>query len=256
VRAAGRAFLASAALQLRMQRSALLVIGGVVQPAAFLAMTLLARRGSHHVDAAGLALGMALVGLWGTTIWQTGNVLRGERWLGTLAPIIARPTSLAVVLLGKSAGSTLRATVFVVPTVVVASLAAGEPIPAHRPLPLLAAALAVLASAAVFGMLVGCLFLLTRSAGRIAEAATYPVFILGGLVVPLSLLPGWVRPLADGVSLHWGAELLHAASAGSAQSAHAWLLLLATTCAYALLVSLLFHRVVDRARRDGSLDLY
>jgi ABC-2 type transport system permease protein len=254
--AAGRAFVASAGVQLRMQQSAVALIGGIVQPAAFLAMTLLARRGGRHVDVATVALGMALVGLWGTTIWQAGNVLRRERRLGTLTPVLSRPTSLAVVLAGKSVGATLRAAALVVPTVVVAALAAGKPIPVARPLPFLAAALAVLLSASVLGMLVACLFLLTRSASRIAEAATYPVYILGGLVVPLSLLPGWVRPLADAVSLRWGAELLRAASAGSAQPAHAWLLLFVTTAAYGVVGVLLFDRVLARARRDGSLELF
>jgi ABC-2 type transport system permease protein len=254
--AAARAFLASAIVQVRTQGSKLLVVAGIVQPAAFLAITLMARGRGGHVDPAELALGMALVGLWGTTIWQTGLVLNGERSLGTLALVLSRPASFAVVLAGKAVGSTLRAVAFVVPTVAVASALAGKPIPARSPLAFAGAALAVVASASVFGMLLGCLFVLTRSAIRIAEAATYPVFILGGLVVPLSLLPRGLRPLADAVSLHWGAELLHAASAGTPQPGRAWLLLAATTAVYGVAAALLFNRMVDRGRRTGSLELY
>lgn len=254
--AAVRVFLVSAQVQLRTQRSLLLVISGIVQPAGFLGVTLMARRGGHNVDPAALALGLALVGLWGTTIWQTGFVLRGERWQGTLAPVLSRPASLGVVLAGKAAASTLRSSLFVVPSVIVAAALAGEAIPARHPLALLAAAAAVLVSASVFGILVGCLFVVTRSAGRIAEAATYPVFILGGLVVPLSLLPHWVRPLADVVSLRWGAALLRAASAGTPQPGRDWLFLLATTAAYGVLAWFLFGRMVDRGRRDGTLELF
>ena len=98
-------------------------------------------------------------------------------------------------------------------------------------------------------MLLSCLFVLTRAAPRIAEALTYPVFILGGLVVPLSLLPSWARPVSAGVPLRWGGELLRAASAGKPQELRAWLLLLATTTAYALVARVLFGRVVMRSRR-------
>lgn len=251
-----RVFHASALLQLRTQRSTFFVVSGIVQPAGFLGVTLMARRGGQNLDPAALALGLALVGLWGTTIWQAGFVLRGERWQGTLAPVLSRPASLGVVLAGKAAASTLRSSLFVVPTVVVAAALAGESVPARHPVALLAAALGVLVSASIFGMLVGCLFVLSRSAGRIAEAATYPIFILGGLVVPLSLLPRWLRPLADGVSLHWGAELLHAASVGTAQPGRAWLLLAVTTACYGAGAAILFGRMVDRGRRDGSLELF
>ncbi len=253
---AARVFTASAVLQLRTQRSLVLIIIGIVQPAVFLAVTLLARGAGGDVNPAALALGIALVGLWSTTIWQTGFVLRGERTEGTLAPVLSRPASLGVVLAGKATASTVRSSLFVIPTVAFAMLVAGETVPVRDPLAMLAAAVAVLISASVFGILVGCLFVLTRAAYRIAEAATYPIFILGGLVVPLDLLPGWLHPVSWVVSLHWGAELLRAAAAGVAPPGHAWPMLIATTAAYGLLAALLFDKMVDRVRRDGTLELY
>src|SRR5205085_2475968 len=124
----------------------------VVQPGVFLAVALMARRQGQPADPAALALGMALLGLWSTTIFRTGTVLRAERLQGTLALVLVRPAHLGVVLAAKAAASSVRSAVFVVPTVVVAAAFAGEPIPARHPLPLAGAALAVLASASVFGM--------------------------------------------------------------------------------------------------------
>lgn len=164
--------------------------------------------------------------------------------------------SLGTVLVGKSIGATLRSALFIVPTVAVASLAAGHAIPIRDPLPFTVATVAVLASASVLGMLLSCVFVLTRAAPRVAEALTYPVFILGGLVIPLSLLPSWVRPLSVVISLRWGGELLRAASRGSAEELRAWVLLLTTTAAYATLAWLLFERVLRKARRDGTLELH
>lgn len=251
-----RVFLASAVVQLRTQRSLVLIIIGIAQPAIFLAITLLARRTGSRVDPGALALGICLVGLWSATIWQTGLVLQNERAEGTLAPVLSRPVSFGAVLAGKATASTIRGVLFVVPTVAVTMLVARTPLPVARPGAMLLAALAVVASAVVFGLLISCLFVLTRAAYRIAEAAAYPVFILGGLVVPPELLPGWLQPVAYVVSLHWGAELLNAAAAGVPPPGNAWPMLAVTTAAYGLIAAWLFERMVNRVRRDGTLELY
>lgn len=251
-----RVFFASVVVQLRTQRSLVLIIIGIVQPAIFLAITLLARRTGSQVQAGALALGISLVGLWGATIWQTGFVLQNERVEGTLARVLSHPASFGAVLGGKAAASTIRSVLFVVPTIAITMLIAGETFPVENPGAMVVAALAVVVSAAIFGLLVSCLFVLTRAAYRIAEAATYPVFILGGLVVPLQLLPGWLQPVSWIVSLHWGAELLKAAAAGVPPPGNAWLMLGVTTAAYGLIAAWLFERMVNRVRRDGTLELY
>ena len=246
----------AAILQLRAQQHPTNLVLGIVQPASFLLIATLAGRARGGIDVDDAALGSALVAIWGATVWSSGAILRGERWQGTLAQILARPAGLGPVLLGKTLGTTLRSAVFIAATVLVTAVALGDPVSIERPLPFLAALLAVLASALVLGVLLSTLFVLTRAAGRISEALMYPIFILGGLLVPLSLLPDWIRPLSTVVSLRWGGELLKAAAGGEPQAGTAWVLLAGTTAAYAVLARLAFRRVLDRARRDGTLDLY
>ena len=236
-------------------RSPIFVVLGVVQPAAFLLVTILARR-SPTVDLSQAGLGAGLLSMWAATVWQSGLILRAETWEGTLGPIVSRPAGLAVVLLGKSVGATVRAAAFIGVTVGIVSALLGHAIHVRDPLPFAVALGAVLTSATVLGMLLSSLFLVTRAANRIAEALMYPVFILGGLLVPLRLLPEWVRPLADVVSLRWGGELMRAAASGAAQPGGAWIWLAATTAVYALLARIAFRRMLVRARVVGSIDLY
>lgn len=246
----------SALLQIRTQQHPANAILGIVQPASFLLIAAFASRRTDRIDLSEAALGAALVALWGATIWSAGSILRGERWQGTLPQILARPAGLAPVLIGKTLGSTLRSSLYIGVTIAVTAAALGHPISIARPLPFAAALLAVLASALVLGLLLSCLFVLTRAAGRISEALMYPIFILGGLLVPLSLLPEWVRPLSTVVSLRWGGELLRAGAGGEPQAGRAWLLLALTTLGYAVLARLVFGRVLDRARKEGTLDLH
>jgi ABC-2 type transport system permease protein len=247
---------ASAWLQVRGDWHATNFILGVIQPASFLLITALAAEGTGRVDLDDAALGAGLVALWGATVWASGFVLASERWQGTLSQLLPRPVGLGVVLWGKTLGATLRSSILIGATVTVTAAVLGHRIRVEDPAQFFAALVAVLASALVLGLLVSCLFVLTRSAGRISEAIMYPVFILGGLLVPLSLLPEWAEMLSVVVSLRWGGELLRAAAAGDPQSGTAWLMLALTTAAYGALARLLFHRVLDRVRRDGTLELF
>ena len=246
----------SALLQIRGQRHPLIVILAFVQPAAFVLITTLARRGRPDIEPSEIALGAGLLSIWAATVWQSGSILRAERWQGTLPGIVARPTSLAFVLIGKSLGGTAFTGFFIGCTVFGVSAAFGDVVSVADPLPFLAALGGVVVSASVLGILISYVYVVTRAATRIAEALMYPIFILGGMLVPLSLLPDSLTPLSAVVSLRWGAELLRAAANGEPQAVHAWLLLAATTAAYALVARVLFSRVLDRARNEGTLDLY
>lgn len=247
---------ASALLQVRADWHAANVILGVVQPASFLVITALASKGTGRVSLDDAALGSALVALWGATVWASGFILAAERWQGTLSQLLPRPVGLGTVLFGKTLGATLRSALFISVTVSVVAALLGHPITVSNPGAFVAALIAVLVSALVLGLLVACLFVLTRSAGRISEAIMYPVFILGGLLVPISLLPAWLQPLSAVVSLRWGGELLRDAAGGETQSATAWLMLALTTAAYGVLARILFGRVLDKVRRDGTLELF
>jgi ABC-2 type transport system permease protein len=248
--------LASASNQLRQQWNPAIAVVGIVQPAVFLLVLLFARGGADTIDVAEAALGVGLLALWGVTVWQAGGVLRHEKRMGTLSQILVRPSRFAAVLVGKCLGATVRAVLFIAPTVAVIALLAGDPIVIERPGVFALAGGAVVLSAGVTGVLFCCLFFLSRAPTRIAEALTYPVFILGGMVVPLALLPEWARYLSTLVPLRWGSELLRAAVSGDPLDPQAWMWLALTTAAYAVVALSLFTRMVDRGRKEGTLEFF
>jgi ABC-2 type transport system permease protein len=245
----------SATLQLRVFGGSTHIVLGFVQPAAFTLVVLLSRRDHAGADMSAAALGAGLLSLWGSTIWQAGQILKFEKRQGTLIQIMVRPCSLAAVLLGKSLGTTVRSVLSIAMTVGLMSFLVGHGIRIAEPLLMVATLAVVIASASVLGMLLSCLFIMVRAASRIAEALTYPVFILGGILVPLSLMPRAVRPFAEVVSLHRGGELVQAAATGVPQSGTSWLLFLLNTAAYGLLAVAAFRVVLRRARSAGSLEL-
>lgn len=112
----------------------------------------------------------------------------------------------------------------------------------------------LLASGSAIGLLIGSVFVLTRYGAQVSAFLTFPVILLGGMLIPPEVLPtplGWVSGL---ISLRWLQEFLVTSSTGTPNfTALGYAVLL--TVGYALAGILLFGRIVDRGRREGSLDL-
>jgi ABC-2 type transport system permease protein len=54
------------------------------------------------------------------------------------------------------------------------------------------------------------LFVLTRNAFTFANSSSFPFYVLGGVFVPIALLPGWIQPVTKGVFMSWSSDLLRA----------------------------------------------
>src|SRR4029079_2495697 len=54
------------------------------------------------------------------------------------------------------------------------------------------------------------LFVLTRGARSYQTSLSAVFYVLGGAIVPVSVLPGWLRALARLVFLSWASDLLRA----------------------------------------------
>jgi len=84
----------------------------------------------------------------------------------------------------------------------------------------------------LLGLVMGSSFVLYRNANALSNALEYPVWLICGLVVPLSLLPGWTHYLAYILAPTWGIEAMRSAALGG----NPWLPLL--WCVVASLVYL------------------
>jgi ABC-2 type transport system permease protein len=251
--------------QRHMRGSPLVLIGGAIQPVVFLLIT---ARTAHAAGSWGgappassgpdrvtwLVSAVVLTSLWSSTVWLAGGVLRRERTFGTLARCVTSVHSARLVLFGKCLGATVFCMAAILASVTVTVLALGEPLRLLNP-PLLVLALLITAvSGTALGMLVACLFLLTRHGLVWSSALVYPVFILGGLLIPRSALPAVLRWVPDLMSLRWLHEFFAAAAAGQVLA-----IPLAVACAltagyYAVAIASL-NRAIDAARRKGTLDL-
>jgi ABC-2 type transport system permease protein len=64
------------------------------------------------------------------------------------------------------------------------------------------------------GLVLASTFVLYRNATALSNLFEYPVWLATGLLVPLSLLPGWSRPIGWVLAPTWGVRALRDAAFG------------------------------------------
>lgn len=137
-----------------------------------------------------------------------GEVIDRERWGGTLELLLAAPVPLALVLLGRVVTVTAISLLGIVESFLVAYLGFGIAVAVPHPLlfgvTLAATAVAMAGTSVVFA----AVFIWTRSARTFQNSLSYPLFLLGGAMVPVALLPEPLRPVSRAVFLSWATDLL------------------------------------------------
>lgn len=233
----------------------LALIIGVVQPAVFLLVTMgFDSSKLGPAQATRLAVAVVLTSLWASTVWMAGGILHRELELGTLAANVASVHPGFLVLLGKSLGATVRTVAGILAAAGVTVVLIGAPIRVERPGLLALGLVTVVISGTALGMLLSCLFLVTPYGMHLSSALMYPIFILGGMMIPAEFLPEPLRMVSALISLHWAQEFLTGASLGHAYIG-AYLIMLGLTVGYFVIAVWTFNRLVDRARRGGTLEL-
>lgn len=244
-----------ARMQIReMSGNHLGLVIGVVQPVVLILVTVGSRDDQPPETVTRWTIGVLLTSLWASTVWVAGGILRLELHYGTLAASVTSVRPGFLVLLGKCLGATLRGVAVIAASVTVTVLLTGVRITLAHPGWLLLGSAVTVVSGAALGMLLACVLLLTQYGFQVSAALMYPVFLLGGLLVPSDLLPASVSWISTMISLRWAQDFLAGAAAGHVDLG-ALGMLTALTAGYFALAIASFVRVVDRARKEGTLEL-
>lgn len=200
-------------------------------------------------------LAPALLGMWAMSLFISGEVVSRDRDFGLLEPTLAAPSSYALLLTGRVAFVTMLSLLGFAESWLVAWMVFGVAIPIPHPAAF-ALTLAVSAYAmAGTALVMSALFVASTSVRRFQNSLSYPFYVLGGIMVPVALLPGWVQPLSRVVFLSWSSDLLRESLARSPVADLP--LRLAAVLALGTLGFVagrwLLGRLVDRVRRSGEV---
>jgi len=204
-----------------------------------------------------VVVGSAMTGLWTTLLFNGGNSITGERWTGTLEPLVASPSSLRVVVFGKVLANVTQSLLSMVGCYTLISLVMGYPLSITSPLLFIASVFLTVFAFVSFGVIIASLFILIPDFQRLQNTLEFPVYILCGFLFPIALLPGWTTPLSYLLSPYWAARALHGATQGTLSNQQIFYslgFLLLFSIAYLLVSGRLYRTALKRARVDATLD--
>jgi ABC-2 type transport system permease protein len=257
MRIAPRPLVYATRLQLGLSRrdpQHLLVL--VTTPLLSLIFMSISRSLHRQIDVSTAVVAPGLMGLWYAALDMSGVMISLDRWQGRLELLMAAPAGLAEVVFGRVLVITSIGSVTFGEAWLVASLFRGGPLPIAQP-PLFIAVLALSALAmTATAALIGAFFTLSRVKYIIFSSLTYPVYILSGVLVPVTALPEWLRPVSRVIFLTYSADLLRAAGTGRPGEfgrATGVVLLILLTFVAAALSAHLMRIIVERLRENGTV---
>lgn len=200
-------------------------------------------------------LAPAVMALWAGSLSLGSQMIERDRWSGTLELMIAAPASLPPNLFGRLLGTSLINLAAFVESVVVARVGFGYHLTLDHPVVLALGLLATSVAMAGTAVALSGAFVLSGSPRQLQGALNYPFYVLGGVMVPVSLFPVWLRIPSRLFFLSWSTDLLRDALAhGPVRSAGLRLAaILGTGAVWYLIGAAAVSRIVHRLRATGTV---
>ena len=243
--------LLQAALSRRAPEHALILLITPMQTTTLLALTVT----SHRPDVvANAVLAPGLIGLWVAALNYAGRIVPEDRWAGRFSPMVAAPVPLGLVVTGRVALVVLVGAAAFAESWLVAALGFGRVLTVADPA-LFAVAVAATCLATVgTATLLSAVFVVSRAREVLQNSLSFPFYILGGILVPVAALPGWLHPLSRVVFLSWSSDLLRGAVRGDAHGGAWHVAAILGLGAAGMAAGLwLTNRYVDQGRREGTV---
>lgn len=198
-----------------LTNSLFFVLISILQPVIFASVAFyMWRAGAQPGTLLSVALGVGLMGMWSATLFGSGGAIQWQRWQGTLEVLVAAPPSFLLTLTPLTLATSTIGLYAVLATLLWGRLLFGIPLHFAHPLLLVPALVATVVALGLLGLVMASTFVLYRNASAFSNLLEYPVWLVCGLLVPISLLPGWTHPISWVLAPTWGVRAIRASALG------------------------------------------
>jgi ABC-2 type transport system permease protein len=194
------------------------------------------------------------MGIWTATSVPASSALQRERWAGTLELLVVSPANFAVILLPITIAAATIGLYCVAGTLLWARVLFGIHITVLHPLLFALSIVATVITIGSLGFLMAVSFVKSRRAWSIGAMLEYPIWLVCGFLVPVSLLPGWAQPVSWVLGPTWGMRAVRESAFGG-DPLLPLLACLALAAAYLVLGIGILRVVLDSARARATLSL-
>jgi ABC-2 type transport system permease protein len=229
--------------------------GQVIYPLFFATVAFLVfRAGDSPRTLLYASLGAAVMGMWSATSTTAGGAMQRERWHGTLELLVGTPPHFSLVLLPVTLAMATVGIYSLAATLLYGHFLFGIPLTVVHPLLFALSIVGTVLSFGALGFVFAVTFVRFRAAWALGNLFEYPVWLIGGFLVPLALFPGWVRPISWVLAPTWGMNAIRQAALGGS-GLDDLLVCMGLGALYIGAGILLTERVLRSARVHASLSL-
>ena len=158
--------------------------------------------------------GAGLMLTWSLVVIASSGALEQQRWQGTLELVVAAPVPLTAVIASLTVGGGLVGVYSIGATLVWGALFFDVPVHIEHPLAFAASIPLAAVAIGMLGLIMASTFVLYRAAFHLGIATQYPVWIVTGLLFPVSILPAFVRPIGWLLAPYWAFNAIKEAALG------------------------------------------
>ena len=195
-----------------------------------------------------------LLGLWGSNIWGASFILQGEKRLGTIDYLMAAPKPIYYILIGKSLAVALASNISILVSLFWVQVLVG-PIWYYINIYILLTTSICTISFTCVGIMVGVFFINFRRPEIFNQFLTYPLYILSGIAVPITLFPKFIQYISRLIPLYWAQQSIYKLLVDNT-NLKSLIFLLVVGFFYLLLGGLILKKVERRARWTGNFSKY
>lgn len=200
------------------------------------------------------SIGASIMGVWSAVSTSGSAAVQRERWTGTLELMVAAPVPLAWLLLPITTAMATVGLYAMAATLLWGWLLFGIDVSIAHPFLFAVSVPVTVLSVGMMGFLLSVTVVRYRAGWALGNAFELPVWLVSGFLVPIALLPGWVRPLSWVLAPTWGVRAIRESALGG----HPWPDLLACLglgVGYLLIGVLCAESVLRSARKHATLSL-
>jgi len=230
----------------------------IIQPLIVALLALYMLRDTEGFQAIYVIVGSAMTGLWSGTLFFSSFNIEFERWTGNLENIVGSPTHLATVIIGKTLANTTMSLSSMLFGYSLATLIFDFQLTIAYPFLFFISLLLTVLALMSMGLVIAPLMSTNPGATVWANALEFPMYIVGGFLFPVLLLPAWTTPVSCVLAPFWAAQALHVTSSGGASLSYVfqcWGLLIGFSVLYWFISAWLFRVLLRRAREEATLGL-
>jgi ABC-2 type transport system permease protein len=191
------------------------ILVSVLQPLIFATIAFyMYEQGARSGTLLYVALGAGLMGMWSSTLFGSGGAIQFQRWQGTLEIVVAAPPPFFLTMLPLTLATASIGLYSVVGTLFWGIVLFDVPFDIQHPFLFALALPATTAALGLLGLVMASTFVLYRQATAFSNLLEYPVWLVSGLLIPISLLPGWVEPISWLLAPTWGVRAVRDSALG------------------------------------------